>query len=288
MTNSELPSELSPPANYILHPTDFSSDSEFALAHALRLALSNRAQLDMLHVGKGTDDEWDEFPSVRQLLAGWGVIDQDAAQADVTELGIGIKKSVSVERSVVSSVEAYCQRHPIDLIVMSTSGRQGIASWIKPSTAERVAGKVADISIPTLFVPAESRGCVDVVSGKVNMEHVLVPIDHSPSSESAVERGLRAISQFGGDQADLTLLHVGTADRFPHVELPDGSWNVKRVARDGNPAGEILAVAKDLEASLIIMVTDGEHGLLDVLRGTTTEQVLRQAPCPVLAVPAQS
>jgi hypothetical protein len=33
------------------------------------------------------------------------------------------------------------------------------------------------------------------------------------------------------------------------------------------------------------MPTEGRHGLSDALLGTTTERVLREAPCPVLAVP---
>jgi nucleotide-binding universal stress UspA family protein len=30
----------------------------------------------------------------------------------------------------------------------------------------------------------------------------------------------------------------------------------------------------------------GRHGLLDVIRGSTTERVVREATCPVLALPA--
>jgi nucleotide-binding universal stress UspA family protein len=34
------------------------------------------------------------------------------------------------------------------------------------------------------------------------------------------------------------------------------------------------------------MATAGRDGFLDALRGSTTEQVVREAPCPVLALPA--
>ncbi len=36
---------------------------------------------------------------------------------------------------------------------------------------------------------------------------------------------------------------------------------------------------------LIVMVTQGHKSLIDVLRGSTTEQILRNAQCPVLAIP---
>lgn len=41
------------------------------------------------------------------------------------------------------------------------------------------------------------------------------------------------------------------------------------------------------EADLIVMATEGEHGIIDAMRGSVTERVVRDAPCPVLAVPAR-
>ncbi|HEX2928596.1 MAG TPA: universal stress protein [Candidatus Binatia bacterium] len=35
------------------------------------------------------------------------------------------------------------------------------------------------------------------------------------------------------------------------------------------------------------MATEGRHGFVDAVRGSVTEQVVRGAPCPVLAVPAR-
>ena len=46
----------------------------------------------------------------------------------------------------------------------------------------------------------------------------------------------------------------------------------------------ILHVAQERQMDLIAMPTAGHQGLLDALRGSTTERALRQAPCPVLAV----
>jgi nucleotide-binding universal stress UspA family protein len=51
---------------------------------------------------------------------------------------------------------------------------------------------------------------------------------------------------------------------------------------------EIVAAADTWAADLIVMATAGHSGVLDALRGSTTERVLRRARCPVLAVPAGS
>ncbi len=53
---------------------------------------------------------------------------------------------------------------------------------------------------------------------------------------------------------------------------------------EGDPATEILRVAKDTKADLIIMGTHGRTGMGRLLMGSVAEQVLRRANCPVLTV----
>jgi universal stress protein A len=52
----------------------------------------------------------------------------------------------------------------------------------------------------------------------------------------------------------------------------------------GRPAQELTDYAAKHGAQLIIMTTHGYSGIRHVLLGSTTEAVLRQAPCPVLSV----
>jgi nucleotide-binding universal stress UspA family protein len=58
------------------------------------------------------------------------------------------------------------------------------------------------------------------------------------------------------------------------------------IATVGDPADVILRTARRRKAGLIVMGTHGRGGLRKLLLGSTTEQVLRRAACPVLAVPA--
>ena len=59
------------------------------------------------------------------------------------------------------------------------------------------------------------------------------------------------------------------------------------VVRFGIPDLEIIRFAEEREADLIVMATHGRGSLGHLLVGSTTERVLRQAPCPVLAVRAK-
>lgn len=81
---------------------------------------------------------------------------------------------------------------------------------------------------------------------------------------------------FIGDPADMLSVDVGTDN--------DCEW--KSIIRRGNVLDMILKLADELSPNLIVMATKGHQGFLDALRRSTTEQVLRYAQSPLLAVPA--
>ncbi len=65
--------------------------------------------------------------------------------------------------------------------------------------------------------------------------------------------------------------------RCPFPEVP-----VEYVVAEGSPVEQILRVAQQKQADLIVMGTHGETGLRRMLLGSIAEQVLRAAPCPVV------
>jgi nucleotide-binding universal stress UspA family protein len=56
----------------------------------------------------------------------------------------------------------------------------------------------------------------------------------------------------------------------------------------GSPDKNIVELAKTEKFDLIIMATRGKGGLSRLFLGSVTEQVIRNAPCPVLAIPPYS
>lgn len=52
----------------------------------------------------------------------------------------------------------------------------------------------------------------------------------------------------------------------------------------GSPHSEIIRLARERGAGLIVMATHGRGFVSHAILGSTTERVLRRAPCPVLAV----
>jgi hypothetical protein len=63
----------------IVHPSDFSEASRVAFAHALKIALQSKAELEIVHVrshriGEEKDVQWTDFPGVRTTLARWNIM----------------------------------------------------------------------------------------------------------------------------------------------------------------------------------------------------------------------
>lgn len=71
-----------------------------------------------------------------------------------------------------------------------------------------------------------------------------------------------------------------------HLDQLDLGANADRRAVEGDPVTEILRVAEEARADLIVMGTHGRTGLGRLVMGSVAEQVLRRAPCPVLTLKA--
>ena len=276
--------QLRPVVEHILHPTDFSMGSEIAFVHALRIALATGASLDVVHVDpKPRASDWKDFPSVRETLIRWGVLKEGAKRSDVARTGINVHKSKAHADAPVKGIMAHIERHPADLIVLATHQRKGFDRWMHHHIASDVS-RVAETA--TLFVPYGTKGFVRSEDGSLNLNRILLPAATSPHPDPAVATVTWIAEKLKCPSAEFNLLHVGEESNCPATSLPvarDG-WTLEWKTRSGPIATEILAESIESKANLIAMTTLGRHGFLDAVRGSTTEQVLAGAECPVLAV----
>jgi len=274
--------DLPPPfVESVFHPSDFTPASEVAFAHALAIALIRRTRLAILHAGGSLPENWTSFPAVRRTLERWGLLEPGSERRAVfEELSVRVTK-INAGGNPVRATLDYVRDEQPDLVVLATEGRDGLARWLQPSTAERIARVSGTM---TLFVPAGCRPMVDVGTGNLHLEHILLPVAQRPSSARASIYATRAANGLGDGTVRITRMHVGD-DAFPQVPLPEGegwSWHEER--RQGDPVEQILEAAKS--ADLVVVPTDGRDGLLEVFRGSHTERLVREVDCPVLAVPS--
>ena len=267
----------------IAHPTNFSKLSTKAFLHALRLAVAAQCSIDLLHVkSERSLQDWEAFPHVRDTLARWGILDAHDLPVDVAvKAGIIVRKAeINHAKGPAAGIFKYLVEQPANLIVTAPHDQAILGRWVSGSVSEEIALRTHR---PSLFMGERMKSFVDKQTGSISLSTVLVPIDHRPSPDRVIEHLKRFFATFGLSP-DYMLLHVG--DQAP-VLLDDMEQEIPVTRAVGPVAQAILEHADVNGADLIAMPTAGHDGFLDMLRGSTTERVMRQAHCPLLAIPSQ-
>jgi universal stress protein A len=138
-------------------------------------------------------------------------------------------------------------------------------------------------------------------SSPIHLKNILVPLDFSEMSLKSLQYAVPLAKQFG---AKVTLLHVLKApvhfrdakylaylekEQLAVIEkqldemIPPG-LTVETAVRQSFVFEAILEVAREIGADLIITTTHGHTGLRHLFKGSTAENVVRRAPCPVLVL----
>jgi nucleotide-binding universal stress UspA family protein len=143
----------------------------------------------------------------------------------------------------------------------------------------------------------------------INLKRILVPTDFSESARHALLYGTSFAREYEGE---LILLHVVenltvgyASDLFPvpmaevfdeisgyakaelgklGAEVREKGIRVREMVVQGKPSAEIVRVAREETADMIVLGTHGKGMLDKALFGSTAERVIRRAPCPVLTV----
>jgi nucleotide-binding universal stress UspA family protein len=169
-------------------------------------------------------------------------------------------------------------------MVLATHPQDRLAQWLSEPIGESLARKSRTMS---LFVPDQSRGLVSLDTGAVGLQRILIPVDHRPLAQAAVDAACMITAALGVQAASFNLLYVGAKANMPILRLPrQEGWTWQQTASTGVVVDEIFNVATWLQPDLIVMATEWKHGFLDALLGSTTARVLRRTTCPLLAVPS--
>ena len=129
----------------ILLPSDFSEFSAEATKYACALAEQFQAELHLLHVQESV-----VVPEYYGLRIDWESLTQEAKEAAEAQMEKVLAPSWSEEKAVVKAfaegtpfleIIRYAKEHEIDLIVIGTHGRSGVAHMLMGSVAEKVVRK---------------------------------------------------------------------------------------------------------------------------------------------------
>jgi nucleotide-binding universal stress UspA family protein len=140
---------------------------------------------------------------------------------------------------------------------------------------------------------------------------IVIPVDFSDASARSLAHGV-AIARDSGASV-IALFVVDTSFPYPDLfSFEDPAGDYFRVMRDrakkridewvaelpevdgvkvetvighGRAAAEIVDIAEQVKADVIVVARHAQSGLRHALMGSTTEAVIRSAPCPVLVLP---
>jgi len=227
---------------------------------------------------------WSAFPSVRETLVRWNMLPKGASPADVSGLGISVYKATAGGQNPLTAIVEHMEHRAADMVVLASHHRLGMDRWLHRDVAAHLSRLTKKA---TLFVPHSSKEFVAIEDGRVKLDRVLLPFDLEPQPQAAIDAVEQLLGLLSAGPVSFQLLHVGGKEIIlPASRLPaesKGRWETIFV--EGNVVEQILDVAAKEEVGLIALTTQGHQGFLDALRGSTAEQILRAAPCPVLAVP---
>jgi nucleotide-binding universal stress UspA family protein len=279
------------PLRSVLVATDFSSASHTATAYAISIARRYEATLYLAHVvqpetlrrsGDSHREQMDEAWRNGQRLTTDLLISGDLR---------GVKHKLLVEQGEIwEGLERMAEANAVDMIVVGTHGRTGLAKVLLGSVAERIFRQA---SCPVLTVGPKS---IEPGKREGGLRRVLYATDFTPQSLHAAEH---AISMAQHYQTHLVLMHVmpeGAAGPREEAEkrlkalIPADAQFTEAPeyqVTTGSPAEEILRVAAERTPELIVLgVTHPGEGAFAGRRWSVASEVAGRALCPVLTVRA--
>ena len=210
----------------VLHPTDLSESSLVAFHHALKAAMVSKSKLTLLHVSTNGTSEWSHFPGVRETLERWGALPKGSGKAAVATLGIDACKVMAKKGEPVDAVVHYLEHNPTDLIVLSTSKRDGRIPWLGKSVAAPVTRRAGEM---TLLIPGDVEGFVSHKDGSISLNQILIPVASTPRPEPALNAAARFVQKWNCSGGTFVLLHVGNSNTMPALRLPEvPGWTWKK------------------------------------------------------------
>lgn len=293
----------------IMVPVDGSTFSRQAVFQGLRLAKQNGAQLRLVCVASmpvvlGGPEvvglESTAWKSERENILGH--LYQLAAECRASS---GVDVTATLEQGpIADALRGHALRHDVDLIVMATHARQGLARVWLGSIADRL---IRETGLPVLVVRPSSLA-TEMSSGSC-FKRIIVALDGSALAERSLKPAL-AIAELEG--AEVTLLRIVSAERnIPLGEIhssigpalardvQDAQWYIagvrilltqrhlsmkSAVLVAADVPAAILGYAESHDADLIAIATHGRGGLARAMIGSVADRLVSDGMISVLAI----
>jgi nucleotide-binding universal stress UspA family protein len=271
--------------NNILVPTDFSDVASSALGHAIKVAQTYKNEITLLNiVDEGLFGGIFSGGNQSELV-------KEAVQNRLNNIAseVKAKHGITVHTRIDSgriyrTISNIANEESFDSIIMGSHGANGLEQVIG-SNASRT---IQYAEVPVVVVKNHSVG--------EGYKKIVMPMDLSIESRQKTDWAIHVGKKFN---SEIHITYYGSSDEFTQnrikanvkaVEnkLTQNGVNFKSVEIEGklleNYATEIMNYAEQVNADLILVMTDLEIGITDMIRGTYTQQIVNRSNTPVMCI----
>ena len=284
-----------PGFRHILFPVDFSESSKVVRQYVQSFAGHFQAKVTLLHVVQVLPS----LPSGIDLSYPVS-FDFPAIERQTHELLKGYLDMPEVERAVrlgdpAIDISDYAREHGVDLIMLPTRGYGKFRSLLLGSVTSKVLhdSDCAVWTAPHAEEPAMKQHwpCRNVLVAVDRGEHQVSLLRRATELARELDASVRLVHavpaaehqpwEFGGDEFGHFLIQMANQDMAKLQESVGTKFEVTVIAGGIGPV--VRKVAEEQHADLIVIGRGAIHETMGRLRSTSYE-IIRQSPCPVLSL----
>lgn len=277
--------------NTILVPTDFSEVAANALDHAVQVAKEFGNEICIMHIFEESfiGSIWGQKNSYKEGLVGQMLQEKMDRMVEELRTTHGLKaRSVIESGRIHACILDYAkdEANDIDSIIMGTQGASGLGQ-IVGSNASRVIG---GSEVPVVIVKEKQYGH--------GYKNIVLPIDLSLESKQKVWWAIQLAKKY---TSTVHIISIKLSDEFlvnrvkanlhqvEDVLSKNGVKHTSKMLADddypGNPADDTLQYAEEINADLIMIMTQQEKGFTEFIVGSYAQQIVnKHSSIPVMCI----
>ncbi|MHC1703373.1 MAG: universal stress protein [Tenuifilaceae bacterium] len=264
----------------LLIPWDFTPVAENALKYSIKIgSLGVNSQIELINVietgglfskGKLTEKEATEKLKLDH-------------QRIKEQYGVEVKTTV-MEGNIFHTISDHAADVNADMVVMGTHGIKGVQKLTGSWALKVIAGS----NVPFLVVQDEPRE-------KRVFEHVIMPLDFSFDEKEKLQWAIKVSIQYKSqihiilpnsfDAGVQKKVNYNLAFAKKHLESYNIPYEIHSAGKGSSFQEEIVKLAIDIEADLILIMTSGSLDFTDYVFGAQEQYVIANtAKIPVMCI----
>jgi len=264
----------------LIVPWDFTKVSENALLYALKIgSFTDSFTIDLIHVveavGMFGKAKLTEKEAAEKIKA-------DAARIK-EQYGVDVK-TVIQEGNIFHTISEYAFDIEADTVIMGTHGIKGVQKLTGSKALKVIAGS----NVPFLVIQDAPK------EGRI-FENIVFPLDYRLNEKDRLRWAIRTAHQFNSrvhiilphatDAGIQKKVNYNLAFAKKHLEANEINLDVHNAAKGANYSDEIIKLAVDIEADLILIMTTPNLDFTDYIFGAQEQYVIaNNAKIPVLCI----